>query len=67
VTAGIFRQPTTATPTEKARRWDALMAMLAKPGLRHAHIRHLPGMRRATEMLLTHREELPGPSRQLAR
>lgn len=55
----MFQHPTTATPLEKARRWDALMAMLAKPGLRDRHTRHLSSMRRATEMLLAYREELP--------
>jgi hypothetical protein len=35
------------------------MAMLAQPGLRDGHTRHLSSMRRVTEMLLAYQEELP--------
>jgi hypothetical protein len=52
MTADMFSHPTTATQTEKARRWDALVAMLAQPGLHDERTRHLSSMRRATEMLL---------------
>ncbi len=47
---------------DKARLWDELAAATARPGLRDTWVRHLSGMRRAANLLLAHREELPPPS-----
>jgi hypothetical protein len=47
------------TEQEKARRWDRLITHLKDPRAKDTHVRHLSAMRRAVEMLLAAREELP--------
>jgi hypothetical protein len=47
------------TRQEKARRWDLLITQLRNPRMKDTHVRHLSAMRRAVEMLLAAREELP--------
>jgi hypothetical protein len=44
---------------ERANRWDELISHLKDPRIRNTHVRHLSAMRRAVNMLLSAREELP--------
>jgi hypothetical protein len=44
---------------EKANRWDRLIRLLQNPEIRDTYIWHLSTMRRAVEVLLARREELP--------
>jgi len=44
---------------EKAERWDHLIRLLQNPEIRDTYIWHLSTMRRAVEILLARREELP--------
>jgi hypothetical protein len=44
---------------KKAERWDSLMILLRSPEIRDTHVRHLSAKRRAAQMLLASREELP--------
>jgi hypothetical protein len=44
---------------EKADRWDHLIRLLQNPEIRDTYILHLSTMRRAVEILLARREELP--------
>jgi hypothetical protein len=44
---------------EKADRWDHLIRLLQNPEIRDTYIWHLSTMRRAVEILLARREELP--------
>ena len=47
------------TQQEKANRWDELVARLKDPRIGNTYVRHLSAMRRAVNMLLAAREELP--------
>ena len=47
------------SPQEKADRWDHLIRLLQNPEIRDTYIWHLSTMRRAVEILLARREELP--------
>jgi hypothetical protein len=58
VTPGERRQPS-ISQQEKAKRWDSLIRMLARPEIRDTGVRHLSSQRRAVMMLLSMREELP--------